>query len=304
MLFADYGQIMNRRHISTVRSFSRAVTQRVGIFADKFLGRNRPLAEARLVFEIGERGRDVRELRALLNLDSGYLSRLLRSLERQGLVQVVPGADDRRVRRALLTADGVEEWQRLNRHGDDVACTLLEPLNASQRQRLVKAMLEVEGLLALAATEIEPEDSTHADAKYCLQQYFAELAETFRQGFDLGRTISADPEELRPPRGVFLVARLDGQAIGCGALKVIAPGVAYIKRMWVQRSVRGVGLGQKLLSALEAQARRLQIHTLRLETNSDLPGAREFYLRNGFREVEPFNDEPYAEFWFEKRMNH
>lgn len=293
---------MNNEHVATVRSFTRAVTQRVGIFGDRFLGRNRPLAEARLVFEIGRQGREVRQLREMLQLDSGYLSRLLRSLEGQGLLRVVPGEEDRRVRRALLTETGAQEWDRLNQYGDRVASRLLEPLSDRQQDRLTEAMGTVERLLSLSATQIAPEESTSADAKRCLKQYFQELAVMFRQGFDLERTISADPEELTPPNGVFLLARLDGQAIGCGALKVFAPGMAYIKRMWVAPAQRGIGLGKRLLDALETQAQQFEVHTLRLETNSDLPGARAFYQRNGYVEVDPFNEDPYAEFWFEKRI--
>lgn len=293
---------MNTSRVATVRSFSRAVTQRVGIFGDRFLGRNRPLAEARLIFEIGRQGREVRELREMLQLDSGYLSRLLRSLEGQGLLRVVPGKADRRVRRALLTEVGEEEWDRLNRYGDKVASGLLEPLSEVHQQRLVDAMASVERLLSLSATLIAPEEPNHGDALWCLEQYFQELAVMFRQGFELDRTISADPEELRPPHGVFLLARLDGQAIGCGALKVIAPGMAYVKRMWVAPTHRGIGLGQRLLEVLETHGRQFGVHTLRLETNGDLPGARAFYQRNGYVEVDPFNEDPYAEFWFEKRI--
>ncbi|MCG8460115.1 MAG: bifunctional helix-turn-helix transcriptional regulator/GNAT family N-acetyltransferase [Holophagales bacterium] len=288
--------------IRTVRRFSRAVTQRVGIFTDRFLGRDRPLGEARLIFEIGRHGCDVRELRARLDLDSGYMSRLLRSLERQGLVRVNPLEADRRIRQAQLTADGHDELDELDRGGDAFARDLLEPLDPAERRRLIEAMAEVERRLALAATAITLEDPAGHDSRGCLEQYFAELAERFDDGFDAGRSISADRQELTPPRGAFLLARLDGRPIGCGALKTEAPGIASIKRMWVSRSARGLGIGRRILRALEAQAAELGFATIRLETNKNLAEARRLYRRNGYREVPAFNDEAYAHHWFEKHL--
>lgn len=294
---------MKRQDIAIVRSFSRTVTQRVGSLTDRFLGRDRPLAEARLIFEIGAAGQDVRQLRARLDLDSGYLSRLLRSLEGQGLVRMASSDRDRRVRKALLTEAGLAELAALDRGGDALARSLLEPLGAEDRQRLVRAMAEVEHLLRLASLDIVLEDATHRDAQWCLRQYFSELDRRFRQGFDVERSLSADPEELRPPRGAFLVARLDAEAIGCGALKCLEPGVASIKRMWISPDYRGMGFGRHILQALEAQAKDLGVSLVRLETNRDLGGAAAFYRRNGYRQVPPFNEDPYADFWFEKRIS-
>ena len=248
---------MSNETISTVRSFNRAVTQRIGVFTDRFLGRDRPVGEARLIFEIGREGADVRELRARLGLDSGYLSRLLRSLEKQGMIEVAPSESDRRIRRVSLTAAGESELAELDRRSDEFAHSLLEPLKESQRQRIVHAMGEVERLLRASFTTIAREDPSSAEARWCLEQYFAELAERFEQGFDSGQSISAEPEEMTPPRGAFLLARLDGRPIGCGAVKTLAPGIGSIKRMWVAESARGLGLGRRILAALEAQAREL-----------------------------------------------
>ena len=95
--------------IGQVRRFNRTVTQRVGALNDRFLARGRPLGEARVLWEIGDTGCDVRSLRSRLDLDSGYLSRLLRSLEGDGLITVDQRAADRRVRTAHLTASGAAE---------------------------------------------------------------------------------------------------------------------------------------------------------------------------------------------------
>ena len=141
--------------IAAVRRFNRAVTQRAGALDDAFLARGRPLGQARVLWEIGPDGRDVRDLRARLDLDSGYLSRLLRGLERDGLVTVEVNEADGRIRTARLTAAGEAERAELDRLSDDAAASLLGPLSDRQRGRLVTAMAEVERLLtasAIAAT--------------------------------------------------------------------------------------------------------------------------------------------------------
>ncbi len=291
---------MESEEISIVRGFCRSFTRRVGVFTDKFLGRDRPLAEARLIFEIGGQGQEVRDLRSNLGVDSGYLSRLLRSLERQGLARVMPGQKDRRLRRAELTPAGLTELDELIRRGQDFAAALLEPLSPTQRQRFVSAMLEVERLWDLSATVIEAVDPASKDAKYCLDQYYAELDRSFDQGFDLAQSITADPSETTPPHGIFLLARLNGQPIGCGAIKRIEPEVGSVKRMWVDPSARGLGLGRRMLQSLESHALELGMRKLCLETNRNLEAAQSLYRRCGYREVSPFNNDPYADFWFEK----
>ena len=295
---------MSKDAISTVRRFYRALTLRTGALTDRFLGRGRPLAQSRLLFEIGTEGADIRELRSRLDFDSGYLSRLLRSLEGHGLVEVAPLESDLRSRRACLTAAGRKELKELNRLGDRFAEATLEPLSEAERTRLVKAISEVEKLLNLSFTRISVEDPDGPDAKWCLEQYFAELHERFDEGFDVGKSIPADSADFRPPRGTFLMARLDGRPVGCGAVKSIAPGVGSIKRMWVSGAVRGVGAGRRLLLALEQEAAGLGMKLLRLETNRSLHEAQALYRRNGYREVPSFNDDPYADHWFEKRIGH
>jgi DNA-binding MarR family transcriptional regulator/GNAT superfamily N-acetyltransferase len=291
---------MSSEQIEQVRRFNRALTRRVGALNDNFLGRGRSLGEARLLYEIGHEGADLRELRAKLSLDSGYLSRLLRSLERQGLVKSRRSAHDARVRTAVLTRKGRSETRELDRLSDSFAAALLGALSAAQRERLVAAMAEIERLMAAAAVEMAIENPASGQARWCLQQYFGELAQRFDAGFDPAKSISADPQELTPPAGLFLVARLDGHPVGCGALKVKNPRTGEIKRMWVDPSARGLGVGRRILEGLEEQARKLGLNVLRLETNRTLKEAQALYRRCGYQEVPAFNDEPYAHHWFEK----
>ncbi len=149
---------------------------------------------------------------------------------------------------------------------------------------------------------IERIDPANPAARWCVNQYFAEINRRFEQGFDPALSIPADDDDFRPPLGVFLIAIADGQSLACGAVKTIAPGIGYLKRMWVADSARGLGLGRRMLQALEEHARDLGMSTLRLETNRTLVEAISMYRRSGYAEVAPFNDEPYAHHWFEKQL--
>lgn len=278
------------------------VTQRAGALDDHFLGRDRPLGESRVLWEVGRGGAELRDLRARLGLDSGYLSRLVQSLASAGLVTLRAGPEDERVRRAELTAAGLAEVAEMDRRSDDVARAILAPLADSQRARLVAAMAEVHRLLQAAGARIERVDPAGREARWCVAQYFAELAARFDGGFDPGKSLPNDDAEMRPPRGAFLLASVDGEPVACGAVKRIVPGVGYLKRMWVAESVRGLGFGRRMLGALEAQARDLGFTALRLETNRALTEAIRLYEASGYAEVPPFNDEPYAHHWFEKHL--
>jgi DNA-binding MarR family transcriptional regulator/GNAT superfamily N-acetyltransferase len=293
---------MDARSIQQARSFSRTVAERTGVFGDRFLGRARPYGESRLLWEIGPDGIEIRALRSRLALDSGYTSRVLRSLERQGLVTVEPSPDDRRVRRVRPTGAGLAERAELDRRSDDVARGFLEPLSEGQRARLVAAMAEVERLLRASQVTLAVEDPTTPDARWCIGQYISELNVRFEAGWDPSLSISADPHELTPPAGLLVIARLRERPVGCGALKFHGDAPAELKRMWVSPEARGVGLGRRLLEELERLARAAGVTVLRLETNRALTEAIELYRRSGYREVEPFNDEPYAHYWFEKQL--
>jgi len=288
--------------VAQVRRFSRFVTQRVGALNDDYLARGRPLGEARVLWEIGEGGCEVRALRARLGLDSGYLSRLLRSLESAALITVSASDNDRRLRTAQLTRKGRAEWAMLDRRSQAVARSLLDPLDAVQRERLVAAMGEVEKLLTVGLVEIDAVDPSHRYAQRCLQEYFAELDRRFDAGFDPADSLPTHHEDMRPPAGVFLVALLGGEPIGCGALKCHGDKPVEIKRMWVAPSARGLGVGRRLLAELERRAADNGHRRVRLDTNGRLTEAIGMYRSAGYHEVDAFNDEPYAHHWFEKQL--
>jgi DNA-binding MarR family transcriptional regulator/GNAT superfamily N-acetyltransferase len=294
---------MDLDEVGTVRRFNRTVTQRIGALRDEYLARGRPLGASRVLWEVGPDGSDVRALRSRLDLDSGYLSRLLRSLEHDRLVRVEPDPSDRRVRTVRLTARGRRERGVLDRESDDLARSLLAPLSETQRRRLIEAMAVVEQLLTAGLIEVGIEDPSTPAARFCITSYFAELDQRFDAGFDPDQSIPLDAAELVEPAGMLLVARLHEEPIGCGALRLHADEPAEIKRMWVAASARGLGVGRRLLSELERHARRHGVATVRLETNRTLHEAISLYRSAGYAEVPRFNDEPYAHHWFEKSLD-
>jgi DNA-binding MarR family transcriptional regulator/GNAT superfamily N-acetyltransferase len=288
--------------VARIRSFNRTVTRQIGALNGDYLGRHRSLGASRLLFEIGTRGSEVRALRTRLGLDSGYTSRLLRSLEAEGLVQTGPAPGDARVRHVTLTRAGRKELAVLNRLSDEAAATRIGPLSPSQREALASAMETVERLLLSTEVRLEVEPPAGRDARYCLERYFEELAVRFDSGFEEARSIPARAEEMTPPYGYFLVARVSGEPVGCGGIKCHA-GYGEIKRMWVDSSSRGLGIGKRILRRLEELARERGLGVVRLETNKSLTEAQSLYRRMGYREIPAYNDEPYAHHWFEKRLS-
>jgi DNA-binding MarR family transcriptional regulator/N-acetylglutamate synthase-like GNAT family acetyltransferase len=293
---------MSSDDVEKVREFNRTVTQRIGVLSDQYLGRARALGAARVLWEIGPGGTDVRTIRARLDLDSGYLSRILRGLESEGLVTVEPDPGDQRARVIHLTRIGRIEQAVLDRESDQLAESLLAPLDGERRQRLLDAMATVERLLTAGLVDVRVEDPDTRAARFCIESYFAELEVRFPHGFDRSITISADGDEIREPNGLFLVARLRGEPVGCGALKFHGTEPTELKRMWVANATRGLGIGRRLLTELEDQARRRGVSILHLETNSSLVEAISLYLSTGYVEVPRFNDEPHSDHWFEKHL--
>jgi DNA-binding MarR family transcriptional regulator/GNAT superfamily N-acetyltransferase len=291
---------MEEPFIDQVRSFNRAVTLSTGALDDSYLGRGRPLGQARLLFEIGPEGSDIRSLRERLGLDSGYASRLLKALEAPGLISLESDAGDRRRRLVTLTNSGLAERAAYDSLSDDLARSLLEALNDAQRDRLVAAMAEVEALMKAGSVTIAREPDDSQDAQQCVAAYYRELDERFENGFDPGDSrYAGKPGDAS---GAFLIARLHGRAVGCGALKPIDASTAEIKRMWVAPEARGLGIARRLLAALEEEARQSGISHVVLDTNRSLPEAQALYRNAGYRERERYNDNPYADFWFEKTL--
>jgi DNA-binding MarR family transcriptional regulator/GNAT superfamily N-acetyltransferase len=287
---------------STLRSFNRAWSQRVGALEDSFLGTGRSLGASRLLFEMGTEGAGVLDLRRRLGLDSGYLSRLLRGLEDDGLVEVRPDPADRRRRVAVPTAAGRRAVARLEERSERRARDLVGPLGPSQRQRLLEALDTAGRLIRAATISLEPVPAGSPDAVGAVRRYFTELDERFPGGFDPGDAATSDVAGMAPPEGVFLVGRVDGEVMACGGVQRQGRTIGEIKRMWIAPEWRGCGLGVRMLGALEDQARRLGYREVYLDTNGTLLEAIAMYQRSGYHPIERYNDNPYAQAWFAKTL--
>ena len=290
-------------NIPTLRTFNRSFTRRIGVLDHSFLQSGRPFAEARLLFEIGADGASVLELRRRLGLDSGYLSRLLRELELDGLVTSVPDPDDARRRIAHLTRAGRAAWADLDRRSDELAAALIDPLSERQRQRLDDALRSADRLLRAATIGFDVVDPRDESALDAMNAYFAELAVRFPGGFDPGDTLEADAPAMRRPTGSFIVARTDAVVVACGGVQRHDDTTAEIKRMWVHPDWRGEGLGRRMLARLEASITELGYTDVVLDTNDTLTEAISMYERAGYRSIEPYNDNPYARRWFTKPLD-
>jgi GNAT superfamily N-acetyltransferase len=163
-------------------------------------------------------------------------------------------------------------------------------------------MRTVKRLLTVSEIEIRRVDPAEPDAQRCIAAYVAELNRRSERGFDPAKGVSAEPHEMTPPAGLFLVAYRRGDAVGCGGVKHHPGAPSEIKRMWVAESARGLGIARRLLAELEQDAVRAGASVATIETSATLFEAMELYRSVGYVEVAPFNDEPFADHWFEKRL--
>lgn len=286
--------------VARVRRFNRAVTVEVGALDSSFLGRGRPLGAARVLNAIGRGIGDVGDLRDELALDSGLASRLLRGLEQEGLVETVPHEDDGRRRVARLTRTGQREFRLYEELSDRQAAAMLA--RHPRPEELLAAMDLVASALARDRIELAEMPADSAPARHCLQAYYAELARRFEGGFEVSRSLDPEARDMIRPRGTFLVAMSDNLPLGCVGLKGHGGTDAEIKRLWVSPAARGLGLAKRLMADAEATARELDIDRLRLDTNSALPEAARLYRATGWTEIPRFNDDPYPDLFFEKRL--
>lgn len=287
--------------IARLRRFNRAVTREVGALDSSYLGRGRPLGVARVLHRATREGTDVADIRATLELDSGLTSRILRGLEREGLITVATDPADRRRRIALLTPKGEAE------------IAAYDALNiARARQTLARAPHQTEALLAAmdliatvlnqSQTEIRAADPDDPAAIACLTLYFQILCDKI-EGVTPALFPLPDPhaETYRAPHGTFLIAWSDDLPIGCVSLRRLDAETGEVKRLWVSPDARGQGLARRLMRAIEAEARTLGYKRLKLDTNAALPEAIALYRADGWTETAPYSPFP-STHWFAKTL--
>jgi DNA-binding MarR family transcriptional regulator/N-acetylglutamate synthase-like GNAT family acetyltransferase len=281
----------SRARISAVRRFNRFYTRRIGALQPGYLGSPFPLPQARVLYELGQRGSSsASELGADLDLDLGYLSRLLQGLRRQGLVQGEASREDARRVRLSLTARGRKAYQQLDARSRDEVAGMLGKLAAPEQARLVGALQAVESVLEeknepqIALRAHRPGDMgwvVHSHGRLYFEEYgWDERFEALVAG------IAKDfIEKLDPSRERCWIAEMDGEAVGCVFVVKQNKSTAKLRLLIVEPKARGRGLGRRLVEECIAFARAKGYRRLVLWTQSNLAAARHIYESCGFKKV-------------------
>lgn len=287
--------------IARLRRFNRAVTREVGALETSYLGRGRPLGAARVLQLVRPDGTDIAEIRQRLDLNSGLLSRLLRSLEAESLLVVETDPADRRRRIARLTPAGLAEQQAYEKLGYEKATQMLARAGARQRS-VIAAMDLIATVMLQDHVELRDADPDDPAAIACLTAYYQLLAEKIAGVTpDMLTLPLSDAAKYRPPHGAFLIAWSDDLPVGCVSLRPLEPGVAEVKRLWIDPVARGQGLGRRLMRALKSRARELGFAHLKLDSNAALTEALALYRSDGWTEIAPYTGFP-ANVWLGKRL--
>lgn len=287
--------------IARLRRFNRAVTKEVGALDSSYLGRGRPLGAARVLQLVRPEGSDIAMIRARLGLDSGLLSRLLRGLEDEGLVTLDTDAEDRRRRIARLTAAGQAEMAHYEALGLARAQQIFARAG-SRQDDVIAAMDLIATVMLQDQVEIRAADPDSPAALACLRAYYDLLCIRIEAVTpDLLTLPLSDSPKYRPPLGAFLIAWSDDLPIGCVSLRPLGPGVAEVKRLWVDPQARGQGLGRRLMRAIESEARALGYRELKLDSNTALGEAIALYRGDGWLDIPKYSGFP-SNLWLGKRL--
>ncbi|MES2144898.1 MAG: bifunctional helix-turn-helix transcriptional regulator/GNAT family N-acetyltransferase [Pseudomonadota bacterium] len=287
--------------IARLRRFNRVVTREIGALDTSYLGRGRPLGVARVLHLIQPGGTEVAEIRNRLGLDTGLLSRTLRGLETEGLITLATDPADRRRRIVHLTPAGQTEWQVYENLGHAKARRVLDRAGP-RKQAVIDAMDLIATVMLRDDVDIREADPDDPAALHCVGAYYRQLRDTF-DAFtpDMLPLPLPDAVKYRPPHGVFLIAWSDDLPIGCVSLRPLEPGLAEVKRLWVDPIARGQGLGLRLMRTIEARARDLGFARLRLDSNTGLTAAIALYRSDGWAEIPAYTTPP-ANIWMTKRL--
>jgi GNAT superfamily N-acetyltransferase/DNA-binding MarR family transcriptional regulator len=287
--------------IARLRRFNRVVTREIGALETSYLGRGRPLSTVRVLHLIRPEGTDVADIRRKLGFDAGLLSRLLRSLGDEGLIAITPDATDRRHRVARLTDKGAAEWEIYEALGQQKARQVFDRAG-SRQEALIAAMDLIATIMLRDDVQIREADPDDPAALSCVSRYYDLLRSSVPGVTPLMLSLPlSDPDHYRPPEGAFLVAWSDDLPVGCVSIRPLQPGMAEVKRLWVDPDARGQGLGRRLMRAIETRGRELGYTRARLDSNTALADAIALYRSDGWTEIDPYTGPP-ANIWMTKRL--
>lgn len=280
---------MNR--VDAVRRFNRFYTRRIGVLQRGYLGSAFPLPQARVLYELGQRGETTAsELGADLDLDLGYLSRLLQGLRRQGLVQGEAAKEDARRVRLSLSPKGRKAYQQLDARSREDVAGMLGKLAAPDQARLIDALQTIEGVLEREGnpqSRVRLRGHRPGDMGWVVQAhgriYFQEYAWDERFEALVADIAAKFVQNLDPSRERCWIAETDGEPVGSVFVVKQSKTVAKLRLLLVEPKARGQGLGRRLVEECIAFARAKGYRRLVLWTQSNLAAARAIYRACGFR---------------------
>jgi DNA-binding MarR family transcriptional regulator/N-acetylglutamate synthase-like GNAT family acetyltransferase len=284
-----------QQRIAAVRGFNRFYTRQIGVLRKTFLDSPYSLGEARILYEIAShRSMTASEIARALDLDAGYLSRVLRNFERRGLIERKASARDARQSHLALSRRGRLAFAPLQRRSERSTDAMLGKLAAADQARLVAAMRTIETLLSGTG-----DNDTRSDGGYRLRAPRAgdfgwvvkRHAELYAQEYGwtepfegLCAQIVADfVNKHDPKRERCWIAEVDGENVGCIFLAKDSPAVARIRLLLVEPNARELGLGARLVDECLHFARRAGYKKITLWTHSVLTAARHIYEKAGFK---------------------
>jgi DNA-binding MarR family transcriptional regulator/GNAT superfamily N-acetyltransferase len=278
--------------VDRARRFNRFYTRAIGMLGEGYLGSGFTLAEARVIYELANRqAPTARQIGQALELDAGYLSRILKRLEAQGLILRAAAEGDRRSRRLTLTEAGLQAFAALDQGARDSMSALVAHLPPPALERLSDGMAEIEALLtARAAAEPVLRDRRPGDLGWVVERHARLYAE--EQGWDarfetlVARIVAEMTAAPDPARERCWIAERDGQRLGCVFLAKDDAETARIRLLLVEPAARGLGLGRRLVQAAVGFARRARYREVVLWTHRELHAARRLYAEAGFRKTE------------------
>jgi DNA-binding MarR family transcriptional regulator/N-acetylglutamate synthase-like GNAT family acetyltransferase len=286
----------------SVRAFNRFYTQKIGVLDEGYLDTGYPVAALRVVFEIGQRGQAIAAgLARDLDLDQGYVSRLVKRLRRDGLVDTAPSPIDRRQAVLSLTDEGQSLFARIDQRSTADATALLAPLPGADQARLVAALREARQLLGDASPAPPPmvilREPRPGDFGWIVEAhgvlYHREHGFDARFEATAAEVVAAYLRAHDPERERWWIAERDGERVGCVGVTRGSESVAKLRLLLVDPGARGHGLGRTLVRECMRFARDAGYRTLTLWTVDVLAAARHIYASEGFRLV---HAEPYDGF--------
>jgi DNA-binding MarR family transcriptional regulator/N-acetylglutamate synthase-like GNAT family acetyltransferase len=302
---------MPAMHVEAVREFNRFYTRRIGVVKPGMVGSPYTLPEARVLYALGRDGESTATaLGRELSLDLGYLSRLLQSLKRRGLLHAKRALHDGRQQRLTLTDKGRKAFTLLDARSRDEMAAMIAPLARAQRERLVAAMRTVQSLLGVEKRkgEVVLREHRPGDMGWVLERHAVNYHAEYRWGARF-EALVADIvreflEKLEPQRERCWIAERDGERVGSVfVVKDAKQGNARLRLLLVEPSARGSGLGRRLVEACIAFAREKGYRKLVLWTHANLDAARAIYRKAGFRKLDrteahtSFGPRAVSEFW-------